>query len=145
VNRAQMALVALCPSEIAAGQRFALEETKRLIDQCYVLHPLIGSPELAELSLELIKVDADLDAIDLVAVAISSDGRVAEMGAGVGNGAPESVASLFGCLLGPERVDDLIALGAGRMEREVAKEFAGGAAEAATVFAAPGDREWAEH
>ena len=139
------ALFVLCPGKVASGERFAGEECESLLEPGELFLRLVAVAEFGEEALELLEVDADVAAVELVVVAVAGEDGLAEVVAGIGRGAPEPVASLLGWLIGPERVDDLVAVRAVGMEGQIRQELAGGAAEAATVLARAGNRERAKH
>ncbi len=72
---------------------------------------------------ELVEVDADLAAVETVALAFH-DPRVAECGACVAGGFPQAGAGLRGVLCGPKRVGQLVVACALRVQCEVGDQLA---------------------
>ena len=102
-----------------------------------------SSAGFVQQSLELVDVDSHSVAVEPVAIALARDG-IAEEPPRVSDRLVETVAASLRILAWPERLEDLVALGAFAPEREEGDQLERAGAQAAAALLAAVDRERAE-
>lgn len=134
----QVAPLAFGPQEVAALQRFAAPERKCRFERGGVVVVVRGGEQLVE----VVEVDADVCAVELVALAVVKP-RLAERALGLADGLPQSRACALGVLSRLDGLGQLVAARALGVEREVDKQLV--TSGALDLVREPIDSERAEH